>query len=232
MTEDSPQHDTIERATRARLARLARIPVDLAQARAELSRLIERESEPAGRMGRRWRGWPTWTSLAASIVIAAIVFLVLSGTGSAVYAAPAEMVRLHRDMVNGQAPAIPVGNIDEARRVIGRDWPDAPSLPSVQESADNVHACCLKGVQSRRVACVLLRRNDVPVTVVVAKARDFRSADGSETTIDGRKYIVQSRDGIRMVMTRRGDRWMCFMGELPEDELVRLASQLSDESKP
>ena len=222
---DSPD-DRLERATRARLAKLASLPVDTTKAAACLRALVDQECGPVVHQHRRrlWV-WPAWTGVAAAILIAATLLVVLLGGNSAVYAAPAEMVRLHHDLVAGRVPVIPVTNVDEARQAIESRWPDAPSLPPLP--GDNIHACCLSGIKSRQVACILLRQGDTPVTVIVARAEDLRSAKGPTTIHGGRAYTMMSRDGLNMVMTRHEDRWVCLMGEAPQDKLIELAQAMT-----
>lgn len=231
MNTQPDEQNRLDRATRDRLAKLADVPVDTSSALTRFRAAIaanDQGDEPQVRTLRFpiWKRWPAWAGMAATIMLAATLLFLLSNTGpSPVYAAPVEMAQLHRDLVSGKAPATPVSNVDEARRTIEAEWQDAPVLPQMPDK--NIHACCLRGVQSRQVACVLLRQGDVPVTVVVARTKDFKSTNGPMVTRNGREYAVHSRDGINMVMTQHQDRWLCFMSELGNDELIELAQSVA-----
>ena len=222
--------DELDRATQARLSKLASRPVDTSalasRLRAEMAehRAADR---PAAFAFPAWAHWLRRGAVAAAIVVVVTVGFVTSQSGSAVYAAPAEMAQLHRDLVAGRAPVVPVANLAAAKRTIESNWRDAPAIPDQWDQ--NVHACCLRDVQSRRVACILLKQSGVPVTVVLARTRDFRSPDDDTVDHNGRKYVVHSLGGVNMVMTQRGGRWMCLMGEIPQDALMRLAEGLVHE---
>lgn len=228
-------NDRLERATRDRLARLADAPVEVSDALARFRATVALESQvqqPESQPLRIpiWRRTSAWAAMAATfMLVATSLFLLINLGPSPVQAAPAEMVQLHRDLIAGKAPVIPVENIMQARRTIESQWEDAPSLPQLPD--ENIHACCLRGVQSRQVACILLRHGGAPVTVIVAKTKDFKSSEGPMVTRNGHEFSVQSRDGINMVMTQHEDRWLCFMSELNSDELVQLAQRVAFENR-
>lgn len=231
MNTQPHEQDRLDRATRDRLAKLADAPVDPMSALARFRAAVaanDHGHEPQVRTLRFpiWKRWSAWAGMAATIMLAATLLFLLNITGpSPVYAAPAEMAQLHRDLVSGKAPVTPVRSVEEARRTIETQWQEAPALPQMPD--ENIHACCLRGVQSRQVACVLLRQGDVPVTVVVARTKDFKSTDGPKVTRKGHEYSVHSRDGVNMVMTQHQDRWLCFMSELGSEELIELAESVA-----
>ena len=231
MNTQSHEQNRLDRATRDRLAKLADAPVDTVSALARFRAAVASDDhgdEPQASTRRFpiWKRWPAWAGMAATIMLAATLIFLFNITGpSPVYAAPVEMAQLHRDLVSGKAPVTPVRNIEEARRTIETQWQEAPLLPEMPD--ENIHACCLRGVQSRQVACVLVRQGDVPVTVVVARIKDFKSTNGPMVIRNGREFTVQSRDGVNMVMTQFQQRWLCFMGELESDELMELAQSVA-----
>jgi len=231
MTPDRSQ-DELDLATQARLSKLASRPVDTSavtsRLRAEMAK-HRAEDHPATFAFPAWARWLGRSAVAAAIVVVATLMFVTSQSGSAVYAAPAEMVQLHRDLVAGRAPVVPVANVAEAKRTIESKWREAPVIPDQWDQ--NIHACCLRDVQSRQVACILLERDGVPVTVVLARTKDFRSPADGTVDHNGRKYAVHSRDGVNMVMAQQGDRWMCLMGEIPQDSLMRVAEGLVDDGE-
>lgn len=229
MMAHDPHHDRLELATKTRLAKLGSVPVDTSRAKARLM-AIGVESRDAGKPSVSKRFWRAWAATAAVLAVAAGLFFVLQGTGSAAYASSAEMFQLHADLVEGRVPVIPVANSAEAKKAIEAGWPDAPALPSLPTDNLGLHACCLKDVQNRQVACFLLRQDGVPITVVMAKAEGLRSGEGRPVVRGGHEYMVNSREGVNMVMTRHEDRWLCFMGKVPQEELIRLAETTLDHS--
>ena len=87
-------------------------------------------------------------------------------------------------------------------------------------------ACCMKSVQNKRVACVLLKDRGVPVTMTVANAADMKRPPAPTVTRDGVTYRVQTVGKLYMVMTERNERWVCLIGEVPAEQLMELASKL------
>ena len=86
-------------------------------------------------------------------------------------------------------------------------------------------ACCMKSV-SKKVACLLLKREGVPVSLVVAHSGDMRAATSPVTVRDGVRYHVQAVGTLNMVMTERNGRWVCLIGELPTERLIDVATQI------
>jgi hypothetical protein len=90
----------------------------------------------------------------------------------------------------------------------------------------HVMACCIKSVQNKRVACVLLKSDGVPVTMAVADAKDVRSPKSLVVVHSGTRYHVQSSGSLNMVMSEREGRWVCLIAELPAERLMGLAAHL------
>jgi hypothetical protein len=89
-----------------------------------------------------------------------------------------------------------------------------------------VMACCVHEVGHKKMACIGLMVNDIPVTLAVAESGDIKSPGGTTLVRDGVTYRVQTSGGVNMAMTERGGRWICLMGRLSVDQLVELASKL------
>jgi hypothetical protein len=62
--------------------------------------------------------------------------------------------------------------------------------------------------------------------MAVAEAADVKLPPCEAVTIRGNSYHVQSHEGINMVMTERGGRWVCLMGKVPVNRLAEIASTL------
>jgi hypothetical protein len=82
---------------------------------------------------------------------------------------------------------------------------------------------CMKSVQNKKVACVLLKSEDVPVTLTVANAGDIRLPRSPTVTRAGVTYHIQSLGKLNMVMTKHRERWVCLIGEAPAERLMNMA---------
>jgi hypothetical protein len=78
-------------------------------------------------------------------------------------------------------------------------------------------------VHRERRACVRLDAGGRPVTLVVAEGTDPCSAHGRVVDRAGRKYLVHMMGSVNMAMTARDGRWLCVMGELPDEDLLKIA---------
>ena len=87
-------------------------------------------------------------------------------------------------------------------------------------------ACCMKSVQHKRVACVLLNNGETPVTMMVANASDVRPPDSPTVERDGVTYHTHAAGGLNMVSTVRDGRYVCLIGSVPTDHLIDFATQL------
>jgi hypothetical protein len=117
-----------------------------------------------------------------------------------------------------------VASIEEASRMLAKQWPQSPDLPDAPEQ--HVMACCMQSVKNKKMACVLLKKEDVPVTMAVARSTDMEMPSSPTRTRGGVTYHVQSTGRLNMVMTERNERWICLIGEMPQEHLMDLADQL------
>ena len=222
--EREHNEDPWERAVAGRLAKLRSMPVDTSR----LERALRAEIPPPPREQRATaRLWlrPVRTIAASFLVLAALAaVLFLSTSSGPVLASPARMAKLHNDLVSGKVPVVQVDSIKEANEVLSRQWRNSPEVPSVPE--DHVMACCMKSVKDKKVACVLMKREGVTVSMMVAHSPDVRLPDAPMTVRNGISYRVQSSGRLNMVMTERQGRWVCLIGELPAERLMNLADGL------
>jgi hypothetical protein len=227
-TNPQTPSDKLDQATQARLARLAAMPVDTSKLQARLRQAMPKEHAGAGRpmfIGRLMH-WPA--AVAAAILVAALVgvlFLTNAGASPAL-AAPAEMAQLHEHVMGQGAHTVAASDMDQVRREIAKQWSDGPAMPSPQAPTEHVMACCIHHVQGRKVACVLLQ-GKTPVTMVVARAADVQPAPGTPVMRGSHQYTTHRCDQINMVMTIRDDRYICLMGDLPQNELIDLGESLA-----
>ena len=223
----------MEESTARRLARLRTMPVDTsrleAAVRAQVRRPKSIRDEQRQLLQLRKRLVPAWlrpmqAAAAAVVLLAVAVAALLSTSGGPAMASTVQMARMHEDLVAGRIPSVEVDSIGEANRVLAAKSADSPEIPGVPQ--EHVMACCLKNVKDKQVACVLLRSEGVPVTMVVANAEDMRSPKSSTVRHGGLTYHVQSSGPLNMVMTERHSRWVCMIGQVPSDRLMDLASEL------
>jgi hypothetical protein len=140
------------------------------------------------------------------------------------------MATLHEELVSGRTPVMRVESVEQANQMLAAQWKSPPAVPGVpQDSASppaHVMACCMKSVKDKKVACVLLKREGVPVTMTVANSADMKLPDSPKVSRNGGDFHVQSSGNLHMVMTEKRGRWVCLIGELPAERLMDLASQL------
>jgi len=221
-SQDDRFESEVDRATAKRLARLRTLPVDTSRLdesmRAQLP-LPEKTSKPLFLWLRPMR------AVAASLaLLAAIAAILLTSSGGPALASPAQMAQMHEDIVAGRTPITKVDSIAAANRALAGQSSRSPTLPEVPP--DHVMACCMKSVQNKKVACVLLQDQGIPVTMTVANAADMKLPSAPTVVRDGVTYHVQAMGKLNMVMTERSDRWVCLIGELPADQLMDLAMKL------
>jgi hypothetical protein len=213
-----------QRSVSARLSKLRTMPVDATR----LERAIRAQlPQPPREKVSMWRPrLRSMRAIAASLLVVGLLtaVLVLSTSGGPALASPAQMARLHEDLVSGKVPVMQVDSIDSANKALSSQWPEAPGVPGVPEN--HVMACCMKSVKDKKVACVLLKREGVPVTMTVANASDMQLPKSPTVNRNGVSYHVQSSANLNMVMTERQGRWICLIGELGSERLMDLADQL------
>lgn len=226
MSEINPEHDAAwNEAVSARLRQLRSLPVDTSS----LERAVTLELEPARETkDRRW-----WSgvlrparAVAASLVLVAFVVaaVMLTASSGAVYAQPAQMAAMHRDLVSGQSPMMKADSVEAANRIITAEWAQSPELPNMPEK--HVMACCLRRMNNKKIACVLLNDGGIPVSMMVADGSDVKNSRSSTFTKDGVPYQVESSDELNMVMTKRDGRWVCLVGDRPIERLIELSKSL------
>jgi len=206
-----PQHTTpqteADEAVARRLARLAAMPVDTSRLDAALLAAIPRR--PA-RLAMWLRPARAVAALLAVAVVVGLVTWTLSG-GPAVASAQ-EMARIHDDMVAGR---IAITRVDSL---------EGPSLP--QMPAGHAMACCMASVGGKRMAWVMFRDDQTPITLAVARASDMRVPAGPLQVHHGVWYHVQSTGVLNMVSAQRDDRWICLIGAVSTDRLIEIAANL------
>ncbi|HVT90826.1 MAG TPA: hypothetical protein VHD56_18375 [Tepidisphaeraceae bacterium] len=223
---DDFEESALDKATSRRLSKLRTVPVDTSH----LDRLIRTQIPRAEQSPMRIWIRPL-RALAASVAIVALIgALLLSWSAGPVMASAVQMAQVHKDLIAGRLPVEKVDSIEQANQSLAAQWPDSPQLSGVsgnqQPPAAHVMACCMKSVKNKKMACVLLQSNNLPVTVTMANSSDVKLPSAPVIVRDGFSYRVETVGKLNMVMTERNDRWICLIAELPSDQLVNLAKSL------
>lgn len=212
-----------ERAVAERLAKLRTMPVDTSG----LEKALRAQLPPRKQVSRSvWR-IGSFRALAASLILIsgiALGLIFLNTSSRSAQAEAVQMAQVHEDIVAGRTSVMQVDSIESANRMLSSQTPDAPSLPQVPDS--HVMACCMKSVGDKRMACVLLKDSNVPVTLAVARADEMKLPAAQTELHNGVAYRVQHIKSLSMVMTQRDGRWLCLIGQLPAERLMDVASQV------
>jgi hypothetical protein len=226
MDAQQPNNDAnttmLDQATARRLACLRTMPVDTRDFEKRLTALIP---SPARSRSLRITALRPLRTLAASLLIVGVIAaLLISTSGGPALASVAQMAQVHEDLVSGKTPAVQVDSIEAANRELNKQSPDSPAVPNVPQ--DHVMACCMKSVKNKRIACVLLKTQGVPVTMTVANASDMKLPTCPMVTRDGITYHVQSTGKLNMITTQRNGRWVCLIGQITTEQLMEMAAKL------
>ena len=209
-----------DQAVADRLHKLASVPVDLSRLEKQLGAQIPRQ--------KRRVGWSWWfgpvAAIAASVAVALFITGIWFGSSGQVMASPAQMARFHQDIIDNKIPVTRVDSIEQAGKVLAEQWPQGPDLPRAPEA--HVMACCMKSVGNKKVACVLLSSEGMPITMSVANASDMKSPRGRPIVRDGARFHLESTGSLNMISTERNGRWVCLIGDVAPERLVTIAQQL------
>jgi hypothetical protein len=217
------EHEPFDQAVAARLAKLRTMPVDTTN----LDKAIRaRIAPPPPR-----RRWPILAlrplrAVAASLLLVSVIAaaIMLSASSGPALAEPTQMAQVHQDIVSGRIPVMQVASIEQANRMLNEQSPGAPTLPQVPDS--HVMACCMKSVQNKKMACVLLKDQGVPITLAVARAADMKLAPAPVMSRNGIDYRVQKVGDLSMVMTEHNGKWLCLIGQVSAERLMDVAAQV------
>jgi hypothetical protein len=204
------------------------MPVDLSALRTAVEAQVGHARDRGAVAGRSilFRMPAQLRAAAASLLVAGLVIVgVLVFPSGPVVASPDRLADIHNDLVAGGGHGRQVvDSIDAANARLAAQNPGAPAVPGVSD--DHVMACCVHTVGRKKMSCVSLVTDGVPVSLAVADAADVRLPASETVTADGATYHVQSAQGVNMVMTQRNDRWVCVMGKLPTTRLMEIAKGL------
>lgn len=220
-----PRQTRIEEATSRRLARLRTAPVDISRLESAVRAETSRPTRLPTRRWAAWRGMPSRAAAASLLILALVGALVLHSSSGPALASAEQLLHIHDDVLHDSGDA--VTRVDSAAAVnatLAREAPGVPPVPDLPP--DHVRSCCAHMLCGKRLACVKLQLDGVPVTMAVAAASDIRAPAGRSVSVEGTAYDIQSMNGVTMVMHQRGNRWVCLMSSLPADRLIAFARAL------
>lgn len=211
----NPENNPLDQAMTDRLARLRSMPVEIGPLEAAIQKEIPRHSR---RSVFAWFNRPM--RLAASILLALslVITLFVANLPQPVVASPQMLAAMHEQMLSDRDMATPVHSMQAAGASLNQQWPAAPTLP--RGNGHEIMACCVHDMGKKKAACVLLKVDDIPVTMALAKASEVRIPPTATMVRNGITYYTQSSDGVNMAMTLRNGQWICLMGRLPVDRLI------------
>jgi len=226
MTPDSTesQKQALDRLTAARLRQLSNVPINTSRLDAYIESQIPKPGHARVFHLADWLH-PRRLAIAASILVVVLLGgLLLSTSGGPVMASTEDMAQFHEDMVSGRVAVMHVDSMRACNAALAAQWAQSPRIPNMP--ADHVMACCMRSVKNKKVACVLLQGEGEPVSMTVANVSDVHIPACPVVMRDGVEFRVQSTGALNMVMTQRGERWVCLIGKLPADRLMQLAGSL------
>lgn len=224
----NPRHNRLDRATSDRLAKLASRPVDTSRLERRLDVALREEAidEPAAELSLMWRRWwrPVTSAAAALVIMTTVGWLVLDVGTSRVMAAPAELAQIHYDVTNGLSPHLKVSSVAEANQLLADQSNGMVPMPMLPGA---LRSCCLHQHAGTTLTCAMIECDGQLITVAIADGAKLHSPQGHTITRDGRQYVAHTANGINMVMTHAGTRWLCVMGEASTEQLVEVAAQIT-----
>jgi hypothetical protein len=220
-----PTREEVDEATAQRLSQLRSMPVDLSGIDRRIKAMIPQELQSSQTQPHRWRLFsPMRIAAMVAMVIGIAAVLTALTWNSAAIASPAELLRIHNEVVSGVSHATRVASIDEASRVLREQLQRDPGLPDVPDA--RVMACCMHKMGNKTLACVTLSLDDQPVTMTVAAAGDIEMPRTTIVEHNGKDFHVHTLDGVNMVMTNVSGHWVCVMGKVDQSKLIDLGASL------
>jgi len=169
----------------------------------------------------------TLSGVAASLILVALVAMALLQDRNA-QASPDMMLQLHRDIVSGKVPSMPVDSVEEVNQAFLAFGNTGMQLSGPSDMKPM--ACCMKDVGNKKVMCVSLSQEMVPVTLTVADLDAVKPLTTPAVSHDGYTFHVQSDGKYTMVTMDLKAYRVCMIGELGAEKLMTLAEGLKLES--
>lgn len=223
MTRNDGQQDRLERATSARLAKLASRSVDTSGLERRMQEALREDGGEATStspllLQRWWR--PILSAAAAALIVVTIGWLVLDGGTTPVMAAPTELAQIHFDVSNQLTPHLQASSVAEANRLLAEQSDDFTPLP---EMPGKLRSCCLHQLAGTTITCALVELDGGLITVAVGDGEQVHAPPGKTITRGGKQFIAHTANGTNMVMVHEGNYWLCVVGDETTEKLLELA---------
>jgi len=222
--------DRMDDAVKDRLAQLRTRPVDISTLQAALEQALPQSASSATLLKSSaarvllWRKWRMLSSSAAAILIAlALSWVVLSTTSSQAVASPPDLAQIHYDVAHGLSPHMQVTTIPQANAILADQSNEHVPLPAMP---GQIQSCCLHQHAGTSMTCAMIEMNGQRITIALAASDKLKSPKGQTVTRQGRTFILHKANGINMVMSEQGRKWLCVMGEAPFEKLLEVAADI------
>jgi len=219
-TNPNNPNDALDQATSQRLGQLRTMPVEMSRLTRAIQQQIPRPEAVTARQ-RRWWLRPA-SAIAASVgLIGCIIVLVIASSAGPVLASAESLAALHQ---NATLTAMPMGTMSSACDWLASQLPDQPKLPEI--STENVPACCVGHIGRKPLGCVVMEVDKMPVTLAIAKAGEFKTAEGASIDRNGVRYGMQSSGGVNIITFARNGHWFALIGSVSAERLMDFAQTL------
>ena len=164
--------------------------------------------------------------LAAVFVAGLSVIGVLVWWGARpVLASAMALSQAHAENIRGDREAVAVTSMAEAYRVMSGKWNGCPHL--TEPARGEIVSCHIHAIGGKRLLCVRLIVDGVPVTLAVGHTRDFRLPDVSLTTCRSHLCFVQTSGDTNIVTTDGDGLWLSAIGRASTNRLVEIAGDMT-----
>ena len=214
-------------AIAARLRRLGSSAVDTSALAQSLAPALNDGVANRTRSQTWWAGAFRPRAIAASIalIVSVVAAVTLTASSAPAYAEASQMAAMHRELASGTSSVMRVDSLAAAERALSSEWPRSPGLPGVPD--DHVMACCLRRIDGKKIACVLMDDGGAPVSMMVAEGGEVNGSRSATLLVRGGvTYRIEHVGELNMVMTQRDGRFVCLIGERSVDRLIELSSSL------
>lgn len=218
--------ERLDRATSQRLSKLAARPVDTSHLERQMQAVLHEQEEE--RPDRSYPAPSRWykpmTAMAAAVLLLGTIGWIVFGAGSTpATASPEGLATIHDEASHGLTPHLVASTIDEANRLLAEQSSGFVPLP---ELPGKLQHCCLHKHAGKQLTCAIIDIDSKRITVAVAESSQIQSPKGTSQVHDGRTYYIHTVKGTTLVMTSDAGRWLCVMGDVSSEELLRVAGEI------
>ncbi len=219
--------DKLDKATSARLGKLATRLVDTSHLAQQLQRVLHDQTqsdEPKVLHMPRRMWWRPMSAAAMILITVMLGLLVMQNTTQPVIAAPAGLAQIYHEVSGDMAEQMKVTSVEQANAMLAAQAKGAMPVPDLP---GQMQSCCLHEHKGVTLTCVSLQRNGHLITVALADGKKLHCPEGETVIRVGREFCTHTVDKVNMVMAHQGDRWLCVMGSADMEELLAVAQGIA-----